>query len=120
MVATADPFDPDAAPQLAGVDIPGTDWTIPTPGDVLAGAADSIVGQTTQTLFSAVLGPVAELTISGILAGGAVALIVIALTTAARRSKTVQQAIGIGSAVATGGASAVAGGASAAAGVAAG
>lgn len=116
MVATADPFDPDISPQLAGVDIPGTDWTIPTPGEAIEGVKDSVVGQTTQTLFSAVLGPIAELTISGILAAGAVGLIVIALTTAARKSKTVQQAVGIGTAVATGGASAAAGAAGAAAG----
>jgi hypothetical protein len=86
------------AAYTGGVNIPGTNIDIPLPtgaaeavGEIVPGAVKDAVGQTTQSIFSAILGPGAELLITGVLALGGVALVLLAVTSATRNSKINQE-----------------------------
>lgn len=70
---------------VASIDIPGV-GSIPTSPDEIIDA----VGQTTQTIFSAVMGPVAELVVTGIITTAGVALITYAVIRATQSSKLVE------------------------------
>lgn len=108
-------IDPTTSPALGAPTGPGalTSYAayaggdLPSPGDVVQGAKDALgtvvdnanpvnvvkdaVGQTTQTLFSALLGPGAELVLTGVLATGGVVLVLMAIAGAAHSSKINQE-----------------------------
>jgi hypothetical protein len=101
MSVTGDPFAAVAdllglvTAQNADVEVPftpipgGPSLTIPTP--TLPSVSD-FVGKTSESIFAAVMGPIAELALTFIFAIAGIALISYALVRATQESKTVQKA----------------------------
>lgn len=89
-IADRDPsVNPDAAPSAARLSM--ADVTIPIPGGSVTVTppsipdAGDIIGKTTDKIFSAVMGPIAELVLTALLAFTAQALLVFAAITAVSR-----------------------------------